>query len=450
MAKQKNLASKAKKTTLSLKRLRQSLTPSHSFIKYFLLPTALTFGASEKLANKPLPNNEFPKNAFFKAAHVPQSLPKNENIRSAFKKGYAKTIGEFLDLYQNSIVYDTIVVNKDNVRSRMCLGRYLKASDVVELKYFVPDTTDADSTTTKLILNFCKKYNNTSFTRPVTAHEASHKTAHNVGKIKDLTYRRNIFNPYSFVMDISVPYRAEEPKINVFYISLRDHAVINQWNEIGGDLGYLIYEREEFIRTGNTDSFTYDTEYTRAVKSGLVNPKNSTPYLREQEYSLLVNSTIDWWLEIKKAGYAYTSKSDVESMIKAAKEQNILLARNSVPNKMQQRISDCLTFPLDGKMVDLSKYVQNVTLTPQPMVEQIIAQAEKEMPMYEYNDKPQPSVVRLYLDKMQKDALASFGSATGDINAANAAFNISTTKPALFSQKNYAFPAFWATNGKSR
>lgn len=361
-----------------------------SFLKSWLTIAAFScFPASMNTTGNPseypvkLPKNAFIPNPKFRSS---TTFPR-DNIVKAFREGRTNSISEFLKLYDSHFRYDTTFVNKENINTRLCHGQYIPKKDVVEIKYFMPDTTDATPQQTARIIKFCSVINDDKYQIPVKAHECSHKAFHNEGKIKRFDC---VLRPNPFYFDpVQIPYRCPEPMIKVYMLGLRDAAVINQWNEIGGDLGYLLAERELFLATNDTTVFTYKTAYTEAVKKGEINPFDFLPESRKKEYSLLINSTIEWWLANRKSNYAYTSKSDVEMMIEKAKRKGILLASESLGNTAYKKISTCLTLPIDGRLVNLFKYVkeENRHLTPQPMVEEIVAKAEQEMPMYHYHNR---------------------------------------------------------------
>jgi len=346
---------------------------------------------------------------FVPTKNISQSLvKKDDTYLRAFKRGAAGNISDFIEKYQDNIEYDTITINKDNIFTRICLGQYYPHKKYLEIKKFIPDTTNTSPKIAASILNFCATCNNADRQALTCAHELSHKMFHEDHGIRKKTYRykMNLVGDRS----VKIPYRAQPQKIPVFHIGLRDWGVLNQWNEIGADFGAFLYQRECYKKTRKLSEFKYKTAYVEALKQGTINPFDYSPEAVKKEYSLLINSVIDWWVKSKKNGYAYTCKSIVESMIQASKKDGIMLARDSEPKKWNQLISACLTFPVDGKIVDFSQYVKDKNLTPQPMVEEVIAKAEKELPMYEYNAKPFPLLTETkdknnpFSDLQSKDA----------------------------------------------
>lgn len=362
----------------------------NSFLKTWLTAAALSCcPAPAGLNVRPSPMPDItPENAFKPDRNFTSSTTfPRDNIVKAFKEGRAGSISEFLSLYDENFKYDTLIVNKDNINTRLCHGQYIRHKGIVEIKHFTPDTTDATPQQAQAIVRYCTVLNDERYQIPVKAHECSHKSFHEEGGIRVLDYVKRP-NPFYFEPP-KIPYRRPQPVTKVFRMSLRDAAVINQWNEIGGDLGYLIAERELYLKTKDPKVFTYKTAYTEAVKNGEINPFDYSADARRNEYAFLINSTIEWWVQKKKSGYAYTSKSDVEVMINSAKKNNIMMASESVKSVAYKKFSACLTLPIDGRLVNFFDLVEekNKHLTPQPMVETIVAKAEKEMQMYDYHNE---------------------------------------------------------------
>ncbi len=321
----------------------------------------------------------------YKRVEAPRKLEGKDNIFKAFVDGRAKSFSEFLEISED-FDYDTLTINKETARKRNCLGQYIPNKDKVEIKYFVFDYKGA-SPKDSAFIKFFEKFNVEQYVSSVKVHELCHLTFHRRSQIKSMPYKTQID---TLSVNPKVPYKdphcAPNGIAQVGLMSLSDLARIGQYNEIGAEVGRRIYERERYLKSKNINEFYSKDNYVKALKNGEINPFDTSPEARQKEYAVLVNAVFDRWIAKDKPKYAYTSLKDVEYYIRKAEKLNLLLPEESDKKEMDKRVRTCLTFPIDGKLVDFSVYTKDKVVTPQPMVQKAISEYEATHRLYKNQD----------------------------------------------------------------
>lgn len=321
----------------------------------------------------------------YKRAETPRKLESKDNIFKAFEEGRAKSFSEYLEISED-FDYDTLTINKETARRRNCLGQYIPNKDKVEIKHFVFDYTGA-SPKDSAFIRFFEKFNVEQYVSSTKVHELCHLTFHRRGQIKSMPYRKQID---TLSVNPKVPYKdphcAPNGIAQVGLMSLSDLARIGQYNEIGAEVGRRIYERERYLKSKNINEFYSKDDYVKALENGEIDPFDTSPEARQKEYALLVNAVFDRWIAEDKPKYAYTSLRDVKNYIDRAEKFDFLLPEESDKKEMDRRVSTCLTFPIDGKLVDFSVYIKDKVVTPQPIVQKVINKYETTHRLYKRQD----------------------------------------------------------------
>lgn len=319
----------------------------------------------------------------------PKELVGKDNIIKAFKDGRAASFGDFLKI-STDFDSDTIKIDKNNARQRICLGQYMPISDKVEIKFFVTDYTDATAQDSAKIKRF-EEFNMEQYVNGVKVHELCHLTFHRDGKIKVVYFNKGFdFDRKKNLTQI--PFKPEPNAglvIRVGSQSLEDVAIVGQYNEIGAETGRRIYERERYLVSRNIKEFFAKDKYVEAIEKGQVNPFDTTMVARKKEYALLARAVFERWLTKEKHNYAHTSVKDVQRYIRRSQEQEFLIPEASLETDMRARISSCFTFPIDGKLQDFSAFVKDIPMSAQPLVQKEIQHYHANNRIYKNKDKPQ-------------------------------------------------------------
>lgn len=321
----------------------------------------------------------------YKRAEVPQKKESKDNIFKAFEEGRAKSFSEYLEISED-FDYDTLIINKETGRRRNCLARYIPSKDKIEFKHYVFDYTGASSEDSAFI-RFFEKFSLEKHVSRLKVHELCHLTFHRYGQIKSRPYRKEID---TLSVNPKVPYKdphcAPNGIAQVGLLSLSDLARIGQYNEIGAETGSRIYERERYLKSKNINEFYSKDDYVKALENGEIDPFDTSPEARQKEYALLVNAMFDRWIAEDKPKNAYISLREVRYYIGEAKKFGFLLPEESDKKEMDRRVSTCLTFPIDGKLVDFSVYIKDKVVTPQPIVQKVINKYETTHRLYKRQD----------------------------------------------------------------
>lgn len=283
------------------------------------------------------------------------SLPiPNDTIVKAFAEGRCRNFSDYLDNF-SAYKTDTIYVNSQSKRGIYQCGRYMLGKGIT-LNHFEQDTSqtapapDSTSVDFSVFESFNKAF------RSNLAHEEVHKNA------------RELFHSKSF-FSLSTH---KKNNLEIFDLSLRDVAVLSQYDEIFANLGSRIYEREQYLKAGNVSVFTHPDAYTDAIVRGQISPRDTSPESREKEYSLMINAIFDRWTAKRKNYYGKKSLQDIKHCISLAESDGTLFPAVSNQAELDKRLKTFYSLPIDGKLVDFSQYIKGREVTPQKDVQKAI------------------------------------------------------------------------------
>lgn len=282
------------------------------------------------------------------------SLPvPNDTLVKAFLEGRSCNFSDYIDHFSTYKV-DTLYINP-KIKSKNYVRGLYRSGEGITLNYFKQEKPLSASNASKFADSSFLEHCNQTF-KTNLAHEEVHKNARELRRNKSF---------FSF----------STHKINgreVSDFSLRDIAVLSQYDEIFANLGSLIYEREQYLKTGNMSVFTNKDAYTSALAHGKISPRNTSPDARKEEYSLMINAVFDRWISQRKDYYGKKSMDDVQHSIALAEKDGFLFPEISNQTEINKRLKTFYSLPIDGKLVDFSQYIANRKVTPQKDVQKAI------------------------------------------------------------------------------
>lgn len=250
-------------------------------------------------------------------------------IIDAFNAGKIYSLDDFVKKAPH--ITDTVIINKDNYKSRICAGIYLPGEDKVHLKCFIPDLTGCTPQQAKTILASVRKWNDEVLKMADKAHESHHRQVH----------KKGVF---------SLPNSAE------------DYAKLCAHNEISAYTNTLLYEREivkraiahgvppEVWRKIISSRFG---EYWDVVEKGEVRLDNIL-LNDERKDNLLISTTVfNWWMKNEYDKNVHICRQRITTYLDKNKWA-INYPHNS--NNYEKALNICYTFLKDGKLVNLNRY----------------------------------------------------------------------------------------------
>ncbi|MCM1324038.1 MAG: hypothetical protein NC218_07740 [Acetobacter sp.] len=305
-------------------------------------------------------------------------------IIDAFNAGEIKSLDDFVN--KSPHITDTVIVNKDNYKGRLCAGLYQPGKDKVYLKCFVPDLTDCTPEQEKMIIASVRKWNNRVLKMTDKAHESHHRYIH----------KKGVF---------SLPNSAE------------DYARLCAHNEIAAYTNTLLYEREIVKQViiklpasvwRNMISKRF-SEYWDAVEQQKVHLDNVL-LNNEQEDNYLISKTVfNWWMKNEYTKNVHISNQRIETYLTNNKWA-INYPRN--PENYERALNICYTFVKDGKLINLNRYFkQHIEMElgindfpygtkyndidNQPEVKEAITKIRNKPGNLLYDNKPQKKVIKV-------------------------------------------------------
>lgn len=299
-------------------------------VKTLAALTVLSSCAFLRIKNKIPENNSKPQNEVVEQPPADlNKVPMNEALR----KGWCKDIYSFVD--KASHVTDTVILNKDNYNKRLCSAVYIPSEDLVHIKYFIPDTTDADPQTAQAIIQTVRLRNNELFWKSNKAHEYQHRQTH-------------------------------KSKVFLSEVCAEDYARLCQHNEIVSNVSNLLFEREVYKKACE-EQYIYNKDslvnlisprfyaYREAVRKGEVNPFSINPQEQEYENYLIVKTVYNWWIDREQEVNVHISKRRLDKFM--SKTPQALRRRNEAA--YEEALNNCYTFIKDGKLVTLNYFYHN-------------------------------------------------------------------------------------------
>lgn len=285
----------------------------------------------------------------------------NYSMIEAFKYGLCNSIGDYID--KTSFAVDTVIINKkaldhgtasfsdgnDNLnattgkknmpRHTLAIYRFQNGKKEVALKYFVPDTLSETNLTSKdkqRILKFVANNNKKHIQRGLLAHEFIHQSRCPDGmaalKLKVKVSKENLFN---------------------FKTTAYQDAKLCFHNEIGANIGTLLYQREEYLKTGDLSVFTgYNRKYAKEIESGRINPRSVDGDAKYAERLFIFKSISEQWMKNDKEYYSNYAITQTDLLDNAGK---YIKNKGADHNKEYIKALDlAYTFIMDGELVNLN------------------------------------------------------------------------------------------------
>ena len=293
----------------------------------------------------------------------------NDTIVKAFAEGRCRNLSDYIDNF-STYKTDTIYINPQIKNKSYIRGRYRLGEGIIlnHFKQEVPSSTSDGSKSADF--SFLERFNQTFKTN--LAHEEVHKNA------------RELFHSKSF-FSLSTH---KKNNLEIFNLSLRDVAVLSQYDEIFANLGSRIYEREQYLKTGNISSFTNPDAYTDAIVRGQISPRDTSPESREKEYSLMINAVFDRWTAKNKGLYSKKCLQNLNHSISLAESDGTLFPAASNQAEIDKRLKTLYSLPIDGKLVDFSKYIKGREVTPHKDVQKVIDDYSSTHKLYQEPSRP--------------------------------------------------------------
>lgn len=292
--------------------------------------------AVSSCANYKNRNNEVKEQKQTVISHSQKFDWEDATIIDAFNAGRINSLEDFVR--KSPHITDTIIINKDNYKSRICAGMYLPKEDKIHLKCFVPDLTGCTPKEAKIITASVRKWNDDVLKMADKAHEAHHRQIH----------KKGVF---------SLPNSAE------------DYAKLCAHNEIAAYTNTLLYEREvvkQAITLKQPPSVWRNiisnrfSKYWDAVEKGEVHLDNVLLNDEKKDNLLISSAVFNWWMKNE-----YTKNVHISSQrIKSYLSQNTW-AINYPHNakNYEKALNISYTFIKDGKVVNLNRYFRrNMTM----------------------------------------------------------------------------------------
>lgn len=294
-----------------------------------LLMAVTFFGLAGKPANAPSGSNEM-KN--------PELPNKTERLtmQEAQKQGKAASISEYLEtMPDNQWRKDTVIINRCNYRSRICLGAYLDHKDSVYMHFFLPDTTNATPQEQKAIMAFINRFN--------APHEFEGNKAH---EFKHFDYVHTMLNQkWGTLQKSGLVLRAD--------LAPEDIIRLNQHNEISARLATILYQREQYIKTGDLKVFSnWAKQYRKAIEKGIFKPGKMNAYQDELENIYMAKTARDWWVSAEQKVNVFVNRKKLSSWFKYGsrkpEERNV--------GAYKDVLDATYTYIKDGKLVCLNYF----------------------------------------------------------------------------------------------
>lgn len=266
---------------------------------------------------------------------APDTLNK-VNMQDAYKKGWCRDIIEYVD--KTTYKTDTIVLNKDNYRQRMCGAAYRPGKDDVLVKYFVPDLTGATTEQAKKIMALVKLRNDEQMLKINLAHEYKHR---------------------------------DSQKAFIQSCTAEDFARICQHNEIASRCASLVYELEVYKRATKTALYTdkyldgiFESKYkpfTDAIKAGIIKPFSTDPKEKELLNYMLVKTASDWWIGAEQRVNSHISGQKLRVRIDANKDFIARKTTLKTKKAYNKALDICYTFMYGGELVNMNYFSDDTT-----------------------------------------------------------------------------------------
>ena len=316
------------------------------------LLTAVTFfGLAGKPANAPSDSNEI------KNLELPNKTERL-TMQEVQKQGKAASISEYLEtMPDNQWRKDTVIINRCNYRSRICLGAYLDHKDSVYMHFFLPDTTNATPQEQKAIMSFINRFN--------APHEFEGNKAH---EFKHFDYVHTILNKkWGTLQKSGLILRAD--------LAPEDIIRLNQHNEISARLATILYQREQYIKTGDIKVFSnWAKQYRKAIEKGIFTPGKMNAYQDELENIYMAKTARDWWVSAEQKVNVFVNRKKLSSWFKYGSRKPE--ERNAGAYK--DVLDAAYTYIKDGKLVCLNYFYNPYDFSRQQKDGLSFAEIEKE------------------------------------------------------------------------
>ena len=260
----------------------------------------------------------------------------NISMQDAFREGKVRSICEYLGkLPKNAEHIDTVVINKHNYKTRICLGKYVETKDSVYLHYFIPDTSNVSPELKQEIMDFVNYYNSPSIYGGDRAHEWKHfDTMH---ALREKVSKQKLPKKIAFRADVS-------PEEIIKF---------NQHNEIASRIATVLYQRELYKQSGDLSVFSsFASEYKQAIENGIFNPLFMSPEQSELENRYIASVISKWWIKHEQHKNPYVNRQKLEIWFKKGKKKRF----DDNPELYTKMLNLTYTFIKDGHLINMNYF----------------------------------------------------------------------------------------------
>lgn len=245
-------------------------------------------------------------------------------------------IEKFINHDAAKVKTDTVIIDKNNIGQRICLGAYIEQKDTMYLHVLIADTTGASLQLQQTIDRFVKKFSSMQEFYGTMAHELKHRDTEIT--VQEAGLSEKIGNVITMKADFGP----------------EDIILFNQHNEISARISTILQEREKYIQTGDLNSFSayMASPYIKAIKDGIFVPGKMSIEQSRLEDLFITKMIFDYWQKAERQNNIFVNKQKLSRWYKFGKKKPT--KRNI---KLYEKLMDITySFIKDGQLVNMNYF----------------------------------------------------------------------------------------------